>query len=221
MRNSYRSFIVLFLAITTFYPLMAYESEAADSQADVQKKLKALEDAKRAGILSEEEYEKKTAELGGAKAPVSHIPPGTKSKTYRHPVGFKFMYPADWKAQDTGEMLLLTPPNQGQSPQGPTELYFVAGESVAGEGIYDAMDPAVVAYLDENVWVTFQDDYSVKHVKGGLALDRVMWATDFPHGDGTYPRSREIVADVTEGMTPEVRRRVVHDNAAALYALDG
>ena len=77
------------------------------------------------------------------------------------------------------------------------------------------------AYLDENVWVTFQDDYSVKHVKGGLALDRVMWATDFPHGDGTYPRSREIVADVTEGMTPEVRRRVVHDNAAALYALDG
>jgi len=86
-----------------------------------------------------------------AKAPVSHIPPATKRMTYRHPVGFKFMYPADWKAQDTGEMLVLTPPNQGQSPEGPTEVYFVAGESVAGEGINDAMDPAVVEYLDKNV----------------------------------------------------------------------
>ena len=60
-------------------------------------------------------------------------------------------------------------------------------------------------YVDENVYVTFQDDYSVKHVTGGLDLGRVMWATDFPHSDGTYPYTREVIDQVTEGLTPTAR----------------
>jgi len=74
-------------------------------------------------------------------------------------------------------------------------------------------------YVNENVWVTFQDDWSVRHVIDAVNLERVMWATDFPHGDGTYPHSQEIADDVTEGMTPEQRHAVVYANAAALYGV--
>jgi predicted TIM-barrel fold metal-dependent hydrolase len=44
-----------------------------------------------------------------------------------------------------------------------------------------------------------------------------MWASDFPHGDGTYPNSQKVAEAVTKGMTPEQSRAVVYGNAAALY----
>lgn len=68
--------------------------------------------------------------------------------------------------------------------------------------------------------MTFQDDYSVKQVADGLNLERVMWATDFPHSDGTYPHSGEIMTTVTAGMSDSARADVLRENAAALYDLD-
>ena len=74
-------------------------------------------------------------------------------------------------------------------------------------------------YIDENIFVTFQDDYSVKHIQAGLRMDRVMWATDFPHSDGTYPHTRAVIDQVTEGLTPADRDGVLRDNATALFGL--
>lgn len=74
-------------------------------------------------------------------------------------------------------------------------------------------------YVDENVYVTFQDDYSVKHVTGGLALDRVMWATDFPHSDGTYPHTRAVIEQVTEGLAADDRNGLLRENAASLFGI--
>lgn len=74
-------------------------------------------------------------------------------------------------------------------------------------------------YIDENVYVTFQDDYSVKHITGGLNLDRVMWATDFPHSDGTYPHTRAVIDQVTQGLEAREREAVLRDNASALYGI--
>lgn len=74
-------------------------------------------------------------------------------------------------------------------------------------------------FVNENIYVTFQDDSSVRWVAGALNLEHVMWATDFPHGDGTYPHSRRIADSVTDGMTPDQKHGVVYANARALYAL--
>ena len=74
-------------------------------------------------------------------------------------------------------------------------------------------------YMDENVYVTFQDDYSVKHVRGGLEMSRVLWATDFPHSDGTYPYTRKVIDEVTDGLDPADRNRLLRGNAAALYEI--
>jgi predicted TIM-barrel fold metal-dependent hydrolase len=74
-------------------------------------------------------------------------------------------------------------------------------------------------YVDENIYVTFQDDYSVKYVTGGLEMSRVLWATDFPHSDGTYPNTREVIAQVTEGVSERDRNAMLYGNAAALYGI--
>jgi predicted TIM-barrel fold metal-dependent hydrolase len=74
-------------------------------------------------------------------------------------------------------------------------------------------------YVDENIYVTFQDDYSVKYVTGGLEMSRVLWATDFPHSDGTYPHTRAVIEQVTEGLSARDRDRLLRGNAAALYGI--
>jgi predicted TIM-barrel fold metal-dependent hydrolase len=75
-------------------------------------------------------------------------------------------------------------------------------------------------FVDENVYVTFQDDYSVKHVVNAMNTDHILWATDFPHSDGTYPNSRAIASAVTEGLSDSLKQAILHDNVRALYGLD-
>ena len=53
-----------------------------------------------------------------------------------------------------------------------------------------------------------------------VGLDNLMWATDYPHNEGTWPRTRlamrNTFADVPE---PEVRK-ILGENALAVYDLD-
>jgi predicted TIM-barrel fold metal-dependent hydrolase len=74
--------------------------------------------------------------------------------------------------------------------------------------------------VNECVYATFQDDWSVRYVVDALNIERIMWASDFPHGDGTYPNSREVADQVTEGMTDAQKHAIVYGNAAMLYGLD-
>lgn len=47
-----------------------------------------------------------------------------------------------------------------------------------------------------------------------------MWATDFPHSDGTYPYTRKVIEEVTEGLGSDDRKRLLLGNAAALYGIE-
>ena len=50
-------------------------------------------------------------------------------------------------------------------------------------------------------------------------MKRVMWATDFPHSDGTYPNTEKIMQDVTSQMNAEEKKNVLYANVAELYGL--
>lgn len=47
--------------------------------------------------------------------------------------------------------------------------------------------------------------------------DNFMWASDFPHGASTWPRSREVVDNIFADVPAQVEQKIVHDNAAKLY----
>jgi len=75
-------------------------------------------------------------------------------------------------------------------------------------------------YFAENVYVTFQDDRVAFQTVELMNWRRLLWANDFPHSDSTWPESQAVIAEQTAHLTPEQRRAILCDNAAALYGID-
>jgi predicted TIM-barrel fold metal-dependent hydrolase len=75
-------------------------------------------------------------------------------------------------------------------------------------------------YFYENIYTTYQDDFSATHNAEDHVLKRVMWANDFPHSDSTWPWSQEILARLVSELSQEQRDWILHDNVAELYQLD-
>jgi Amidohydrolase len=48
----------------------------------------------------------------------------------------------------------------------------------------------------------------------------VLWGSDYPHREGTWPYSRESLRFTFAGVDPDIVRRMVGTNAAALYGFD-
>ena len=126
------------------------------------KKLQILQTAHQTGVLTDAEYAAKEAQLlvpappsptsTGTQAPATGLPAKTDGKTYRHVIGFSFWYPADWTVKELQDTLQLVPPDPGTTAQGePTEIYFLMGDSVAGQGISRPDDPRVMEYMDQAV----------------------------------------------------------------------
>ena len=74
-----------------------------------------------------------------------------------------------------------------------------------------------VEYFRRNVWATFQDDPVGVSTLEWIGADRLLWASDYPHGDSTWPESRATIERNFAGVDPAVVRRVTHDNVAELY----
>lgn len=84
-------------------------------------------------------------------------------------------------------------------------------------GLQLTMAPS--AYFRRQVWATFQTDYVGLRLLDALGADRVMWASDYPHADSTWPDSQQAIADNFKGVAAEARQRILRDNAKALYGL--
>jgi predicted TIM-barrel fold metal-dependent hydrolase len=76
-------------------------------------------------------------------------------------------------------------------------------------------------YWSTNCWVgssfMVREDALDRH---DIGVDRIMWGSDFPHEEGTYPHSREAIANTFAGIPSNEVARMVGGNAAALYGFD-
>jgi predicted TIM-barrel fold metal-dependent hydrolase len=53
-----------------------------------------------------------------------------------------------------------------------------------------------------------------------MGVRSVMWASDYPHGDSTWPHSRRAIeASPLAALGPEAVQRIVCDNAAEIYGI--
>lgn len=85
---------------------------------------------------------------------------------------------------------------------------------------YDAPE-SPLDYFHRNVYFTFQDDpVGVQHLEA-IGTHQVLWASDYPHGDSTWPYSHETVARNFDGMPDEYVQRATFSNLAELYRLEG
>jgi predicted TIM-barrel fold metal-dependent hydrolase len=74
-------------------------------------------------------------------------------------------------------------------------------------------------YFKRQFWATFEDDRAGILTRHLLGVDRLMWGSDYPHTEGTFPfsiqRIRKDFVDVPENET----RMMVRDNATQLYGI--
>lgn len=75
-------------------------------------------------------------------------------------------------------------------------------------------------YMDNNVWGSFiQDRTGIlnRDLPGGK---NIMWSSDYPHSETTFPNSREIILRDFEGIPEDDIRDIICNNAKRLYRLD-
>jgi len=53
-----------------------------------------------------------------------------------------------------------------------------------------------------------------------LGIDRIMWGSDYPHREGTYPMSREALRNSFSDFSAEDLNRLLWQNAAEVYGFD-
>lgn len=75
-------------------------------------------------------------------------------------------------------------------------------------------------YFAENIYVTFQDDWTAFRQADDMNWRRLMWANDFPHSDSTWPWSQDMLAEQVTNLTGEQQQAILSGNVADLYAID-
>src|SRR5262249_60691504 len=67
------------------------------------------------------------------------------------------------------------------------------------------------------VSATFQEDRSGVEARDRIGVESLMWASDYPHMDSTWPRSREVIARDFAGVSDADRALILGRNAARCY----
>jgi predicted TIM-barrel fold metal-dependent hydrolase len=68
------------------------------------------------------------------------------------------------------------------------------------------------------VFTTYEDEKLGVELIPRIGAGNVMWASDYPHGDSTWPHSRRALAESPLAQHgPEVLRKVTCENAAHVY----
>ena len=50
-------------------------------------------------------------------------------------------------------------------------------------------------------------------------MDAILWGSDYPHQESTFPRSQEILEDILSECTEEEKAKIAGGNAARVYHL--
>lgn len=74
-------------------------------------------------------------------------------------------------------------------------------------------------YFRDHVYVTFQDDWVAFQTAHLMNSQRLLWASDHPHSDSTFPESQRVLAEQTAHLADGVREDIVWRNCASLYGL--
>ncbi|MGZ4734542.1 MAG: amidohydrolase family protein [Acidimicrobiia bacterium] len=84
-----------------------------------------------------------------------------------------------------------------------------------GRKFAPGLTPAEV--LHRNFWFCTIDDPSTLSTLPTVGVDHVMFETDYPHGDGTWPDSQQVFEDVFGALPADWVAKIGHENASRLF----
>jgi predicted TIM-barrel fold metal-dependent hydrolase len=71
--------------------------------------------------------------------------------------------------------------------------------------------------LHRNFWFCTIDDPSTISTRHTVGVDHIMFETDYPHGDGTWPDSQAVFDEFYGSLPADEVAKISHENAAALF----
>ena len=75
-------------------------------------------------------------------------------------------------------------------------------------------------FFHRNVVLSFQEDAVGVRLRDVIGADNMMWGSDYPHSESTFPRSRQILADILAGVPADEQAKIVGGNTTRVYGFD-
>src|SRR5262245_13920791 len=75
-------------------------------------------------------------------------------------------------------------------------------------------------FFHANVVLSFQEDAIGIRLRDVIGVDNMMWGSDYPHSESTFPQSRKILAEILAGVPEAEQASIVAGTAARVYGFD-
>ena len=69
-------------------------------------------------------------------------------------------------------------------------------------------------------YATIEDDRPALATRHMIGMDNLMWGSDYPHTDSTWPCSLEVLDELFEGIPDDERTKITSTNVKKLYGLN-
>lgn len=75
-------------------------------------------------------------------------------------------------------------------------------------------------FMKTNVYHSFQEDALGIQLRDYIGIDKLVWGSDYPHTESTFPESQRIISEILDGVPEEERIMILGSNCANLYGID-
>ena len=72
-------------------------------------------------------------------------------------------------------------------------------------------------FFHRNIFLSFQEDGRGIRDRSVIGVDHLLWGSDYPHTESTFPKSKEILESILEDVPEEEKIKIAGGNTARLY----
>ena len=73
-------------------------------------------------------------------------------------------------------------------------------------------------YFHRNLFLSFQEDALGIRLRDVLGVDNLLWGSDYPHPESTFPRSQQILEKILAECTEDEKAKITWGNTNQLYS---
>jgi len=75
-------------------------------------------------------------------------------------------------------------------------------------------------FFHQHVFLSFQEDTMGIRDRHIIGVDNLLWGSDYPHQESTFPKSQQFLEELLADCTEEEKAKIVGGNAARVYQLN-